>query len=942
VLLRLALPAALIAVALTPVTGSPVAAAPPEPAKSKFSHPVRSGDPGKAAYAPNSVVVKFRKTASTSARQKALSKHGSRSTTALTGTYVSVTADSPAPELLKKLKAEPAVELASLNYVRKAAATPNDELYADGDQNYLKSVRLPEAWNLSKSAGAQTIAVLDTGIDSGHPDLTGRIVGSYNTIHPGWAATDGYGHGTFVSGIAAATTNNTIGVAGAAWTGRLLAVKVLDDEGSGTDANIAAGITWAASHGARIINMSLSGPGDGLVLHDAIKAATAKGILVVAAAGNRGDDMVQYPAAYPEVLAVGAADANGALTDFSSTGDWVDITAPGWDITSTHPRALTPPGYLPYALGGAGTSFSTPMVAAVAAMVRNKFTTLTPAQTIARLKATARDAGPRGLDPYYGAGFLDAYNALGGPWGAEYWMAGPDGDDLPAGAKALSTSTTGFISTEGDVDWYWVDSTAPRNLTFTVTPPPYVEGKAQNMDAVVSAYNSQLHLLGTADSDDPGATERLSISVTSGRTFIAVRNWNGSRDGRSYSLSVAGGSTPSSFIGEQLWVWDAKPVSLGANAPLTSSPTVTFYRELDPATVNTSTVRLLHGRSGAVVPSTVSYDATTKTATIKPNSALQDNTPYRISVGAVRDTGGWTFTGFSSTFRTVDAAPAAVTGFDATGQYAQATLKWTLPSITDLDQVIVRRNTGTTPPASPTTGTAVYAGGATTATATGLANSTTYTFRAWVRDKAGKFSAPVDTRLVGTRASIAVTTSAINYGGSVTITGKVTRLDNGAPLAVTPISLYARTKNSSTWREVTRMNSSATGTVSHVHKPLVSTVYQWGYNGSPDLLGSRTGNATVEVRPLITAYLSATSFRLGGSTAFYGYLRPQHPGQTVYLQRSISGTWTNITTGKLNTTGNYGFTIKPTVRGTYSYRVVWLADGDHATTVSATKSFTVS
>jgi serine protease len=122
----------------------------------------------------------------------------------------------------------------------------------------------------------------------------------------------------------------------------------------------------------------------------------------------------------------------------------------------------------------------------------------------------------------------------------------------------------------------------------------------------------------------------------------------------------------------------------------------------------------------------------------------------------------------------------------------------------------------------------------------------------------------------------------------------------------------------------------------------VSTVYQWGYNGSPDLLGSRTGNATVEVRPLITAYLSATSFRLGGSTAFYGYLRPQHPGQTVYLQRSISGTWTNITTGKLNTTGNYGFTIKPTVRGTYSYRVVWLADGDHATTVSATKSFTVS
>jgi hypothetical protein len=174
----------------------------------------------------------------------------------------------------------------------------------------------------------------------------------------------------------------------------------------------------------------------------------------------------------------------------------------------------------------------------------------------------------------------------------------------------------------------------------------------------------------------------------------------------------------------------------------------------------------------------------------------------------------------------------------------------------------------------------------------------------------------------------------------VTLYSRVTRIDTNASLVGVPVSLYARTKNSSTWREVTRIASDSSGQVKYVHKPTVSTVYMWGYNGSADLLGSRSGNATVEVRPAITANLTSAAIKLGGSTVFYGYMRPQHPGQTVYLQRSPN--WATVSTGKLNSTGNYGFTIKPSARGTYSYRVVWLADGDHATTVSATKTFTVS
>jgi serine protease len=923
--------------------GAPVSAAQPEPYRSAFSAPGRSSGPGKPTYAPNSVMVKFRKSASAAARQKALSKHQARSAAATpTGDYATVTGDAAAPELLKQLKAESSVELASLDYVRKAVATPNDTYYKSDQSSYLSTIRVPQAWDLSKSAGSQTVAVLDTGVDAGHPDLIGRTYSGYNFIHPGWSTNDDAGHGTMVSGIIAANTNNSTGVAGVAWNAKILPVKVLDSSGTGSDSTIISGINWAASHGARVINMSLGGGGDNPVLHDAVKNAVAKGIVVVAAAGNSGNDDLQYPAAYPEAIAVGATDSNGALTTFSSFGDWVDIAAPGWGIISTGPRALTPAGYLPY-WSGDGTSFSAPMVAGVAALMRNRFPSYTPAQIAARLKSTARDAGPRGLDPYYGAGILDAYNALGGRWAPEFWAAGPDGNDVPARATAVTTSITGTIGTEGDVDWYAVESAAARNVVVTVTPPAYDDiNRAQNLDPILSVYSSDLRLTGYSDKADPSATESANVSLDPGRSYIAVRSYNGSRDPRSYTLSVATGGIGGSIFGDQAWIQDTAPRDLDSGMPQTYKPTVTFMHDLNPTTVTTSTVRLLHGKTGGVVPSTVSYDAATKKVTLTPNAQLQDNTPYRVSVGAVQDTGGLTFGGSSSVFRTVDVAPLAASGFDATGGYTTAALKWTLPAITDLDQLIVRRNAGTTAPAAPNTGTSVYGGTAGGVTATGLANATTYTFRAWVKDRSGKYSAPVQTQLIGTSATLSANTPAINYGGSVTLSGKVTRVDTKAPLAGVLVSLYGRTKNSSSWREITRVTTSATGTYSVAYKPTVSTVFAWGYNGSPDLLGSRTGAVTVEVRPTITANLSPTTFKLGGTTQFYGYLRPQHAGQKVYLQRLSGSSWTTLTTGKLNSTGNYGFTIKPTVRGSYTYRVVWLADGDHATAVSAAKSITVS
>lgn len=290
----------------------------------------------------------------------------------------------------------------------------------------------------------------------------------------------------------------------------------------------------------------------------------------------------------------------------------------------------------------------------------------------------------------------------------------------------------------------------------------------------------------------------------------------------------------------------------------------------------------------------------------------------------------------------VTAPPAPVTGFDATGQYLSAALRWTIPAGTSLGQVIVRRNTGTTPPPLPNVGTAVYTGTGTSTTATGLANTASYAFRAWVKDSSGKIGPGVDTRLVGTGTTAAASSSSTSYGGSVTLYTRATRKDNGASLVGVPLSLYSRAKNSSTWREVARVTSGSTGQASSVQRPTVSTVYAWGYNGSTDLLGSRSGNATIEVRPTINANLAPAAIKLGATTTFYGYLRPQHPGTTVYLQRLTGPNWPTVATSKLNTTGNYGFSIKPTTRGNHYYRVVWLADADHATTVSTIRSVTVS
>jgi subtilisin family serine protease len=309
-----------------------------------------------------------------------------------------------------------------------------------------------QAWLTSSGAG-QVIAVVDSGVYGGHEDLGGRVRSGAEfllgngtpTGADGW--TDQKGHGTFVAGVAAATRDNELGVTGVAGAAQILPVRVLDASGGGWDADVTAGLLYAADNGATVINLSLGGDVPNGALEAAVDYALARDVSVVVSAGNSGPESVKYPAAFPGSIAVAAtteAKALAAFSSYSTTDPYVDIAAPGENITSTYSPLAAPGGYS-YYTGSSGTSFSAPFVSGVVAIVRAARPELSAAQVRAVIEASADDMGPAGPDAQTGAGLVDPAGALTA--------------SVPATTTTTSTTTT---------------TTAPPPPTTTVPPPPAV------------------------------------------------------------------------------------------------------------------------------------------------------------------------------------------------------------------------------------------------------------------------------------------------------------------------------------------------------------------------------------------------------------------------------------------------------------------------------------
>jgi subtilisin family serine protease len=380
---------------------------------------------------------------------------------------VQVVTVSPGQEMAtaERLKQNPLVEYAEPDYIVYGFGTANDEYYSE--QWNLTRIQADEAWDITTGGEDITIAIVDTGVDLAHPDLAAKIVPGWDFVNDDDDPQDDHGHGTQVSGVAAATSNNSIGIAGVSWGAKIMPVKVLNDANWGTVSNVAAGITYAADNGADIINLSLGKRllPDPDTLKQAVDYAQGKGCLLVAAANDDGSSTAVYPAGYPNVLAVGATDYSDQRMDSSGHGSYLDVVAPGQEIPVTNLGSA-------YSLSD-GTSVATPHAAGLAALIWSVRPSYTVTDVMNIIEWTSEDitdppAGP-GWDEYTGWGRINARRALAGIIG---YVRDNEGNAVGGATVAAHGPAVGSTTAQSD-GFFRYASALPGTYSVTASNPGF-------------------------------------------------------------------------------------------------------------------------------------------------------------------------------------------------------------------------------------------------------------------------------------------------------------------------------------------------------------------------------------------------------------------------------------------------------------------------------------
>jgi thermitase len=383
-----------------------------------------------ADVAPGRVVVKPREGRSASALRVDASSYGA---TAIEerprlGTQVWRVAPGTEIDVARRLSTRGDIEYAEPDALRHSKLTPNDPYYAAYQWN-LPKVNAPQAWDVTTGDPSIKVAVIDSGFDLAHPDGPAHLMLGCDYVR--WRAVgfgdncpsvsdDEEGHGTHVAGIIAARQNNAIGISGLAPNVTLIVIRTADETGDSYASDVASAIREAVDAGARVVNLSLGGPTSSLTEYSAISYAIAKGVVVVAAAGNGGDQgsPVQYPAAFAGVLAVGAASNDDQHSYFSNQNSYVALVAPGGSALDSSDRDVRHwiTSLFPLSQGGyqlmEGTSQAAPHVAAVAGLVLSVRPTLAGANVVSLLESTARPLGSPVPNDTFGYGYLDALAAV--------------------------------------------------------------------------------------------------------------------------------------------------------------------------------------------------------------------------------------------------------------------------------------------------------------------------------------------------------------------------------------------------------------------------------------------------------------------------------------------------------------------------------------------------
>ena len=387
--------------------------------------------PSQASADADGVIVEFRPDTTVAQIASLTQQVGAGQVTdRIRGTDAVVLGTSQPAKLAAALERSGLVSYAEKNTTLRTQATPNDSQFSGlyGLNNTGQTggtsdadIDAPEGWDAAglgafPSTGGAKVGIVDTGIQSAHPDLAGKVANCAKsqgilpifsgTIQEGTCADDN-GHGTHVAGTISANANNGTGVTGVSFNSPLAICKALGGPlGTGSTADVANCIRWAHDKGAKVISMSLGG-GASTTLKNAVdyawKSGAANGTVLIAAAGNDGDATLNYPAAYQNVVSVAATDDTDSRASFSNANADVEIAAPGVDILSTWNNG----GYNTIS----GTSMATPHVAGVAAVIKARNTGFTAAQVVSKLDSSVDDLGAAGRDQSFGFGRVNLAKA---------------------------------------------------------------------------------------------------------------------------------------------------------------------------------------------------------------------------------------------------------------------------------------------------------------------------------------------------------------------------------------------------------------------------------------------------------------------------------------------------------------------------------------------------
>lgn len=443
-----------------------------------------------------------------------------------------------------KLKAYDYLEYAEENQVCYSLRSAND--YYFGDQWALDALNTQAAWDITTGSPTVLIAVIDSGIMRDHPDLNDAdIRNGWDYLAGDICRYDFFGHGTEVTGVIAAETNNGDGISGLCWNAAVIPYLVLNNEGVGSSIDITSAIYDAADNGCKVINLSLGGPSYSAAQNEAIQYAYGKGCIVVAASGNNSGSSYSYPASYDHVISVGSINSSLIKSDFSQYNDRVLVCAPGEDIITT-----SLDGYNMVC----GTSFSSPYVAGIAALAVSMNPNLTYDGFLKLIQLSSTDLGTPGYDPQYGYGLIDiekmltitpasvtglkavstgstsarlTWTPVGNAEGYSIYRSTSATGSYSAVAATTSNTYTNTGLTKGRTYFYKVKAyiSVGTNKIYSA-PSPYVSCRIQpsppaNFKAT-AASSGNISLTWTAVSGASGYG--VFRSATSGGTYTLVKN----------------------------------------------------------------------------------------------------------------------------------------------------------------------------------------------------------------------------------------------------------------------------------------------------------------------------------------------------------------------------------------------------------------------------------